>query len=164
MCANKALKHMQARMHARTPLKDIRHTIRSEKSEVEWEIDGIRLCGVIWCGCVELSSWRDCDDSQENDCSTYVYIRRLLSTPFKIYGIIWELQEKKRNQEETSLSGAVCELVDWKYEQNVCVCLRCACMQSQGILALYSLVEFWACAHLWCWKLLNDVAKRNNKL
>lgn len=163
MCANKALKHMQARTHARTPLKDIRHTIRSEKSEVEWEIDGIRLCGVIWCGCVELSFWRDCDDSQENDCSTYVYIRRLLSTPFKIYGIIWELQEKNEIRRKP-VYLALC--VNWSIENTskMCVCVRCACMQSQGILALYSLVEFWACAHLWCWKLLNDVAKRNNKL
>lgn len=41
----------------------------------------------VWC-CRDpfcSSFWRDCDDSRENDCSTYVYIRMLLSTPFETY-------------------------------------------------------------------------------
>lgn len=154
-----------AHTHARTLSRSStrRQTTQCEAKNQKWNERLMVFVCAVWCGCVESSRvdsfcFRLFD---EIVMTAKRMIVRLMSIYDGYYRRLSKYIVKKRNQEETSLSGAVCELVDWKYEQNVCARV---CMQSQGILALYSLVEFWACAHLWCWKLLNDVLKRNNKL
>lgn len=137
--------HTQERTQARTHSVSVLHskthdTIRREKSEVEWEIDGIRLCGVVRLCRVDSFCVRLFDEIVMTAkrmivrlMSIYVgYYRRLLKYMYVLYYEI--CKKKKQNQEETSLSGAV-----WTGRFKIRAKCVCVCKARAFLLCIHSL-------------------------